>query len=193
MSPSLLEIAAAALTLASVLLTSHLKKALYPVGLLATGLYALVFWNAQLYASAALQAYFVVIQVYGWWFWSRGDRGREPMIGTWGWRVVGLLLIPASILTLIVSMALARLTDAAVPLGDTAILALSVLAQFLLDRKQIRHWAVWAVTDVIAIAVYGGQGLWVTAGLYVLLLANVGYGWMRWRRALHLQQHEAAA
>jgi nicotinamide mononucleotide transporter len=151
-----------------------------------------VFWNAQLYASAALQAYFVVIQLYGWWFWSQGDQGREPPIGTWSWRIVGLLLIPATVLTLIVSLALARLTDAAMPLGDTAILSLSVLAQFLLDRKQIRHWVVWAVTDVIAIGVYGAQGLWVTAGLYVLLLINVGYGWMRWRRALRLQQQVPA-
>ncbi|WP_168196783.1 nicotinamide riboside transporter PnuC [Brevundimonas sp. M20] len=185
---SLIEAFAAALTLISVLLTSHLKKALYPVGLLATGLYAVVFWNAQLYASAALQVWFVAIQLYGWWFWSRGDRGREPRIGTWGWGVVAALLIPATLLTLIVSLLLARLTDAAMPVGDTAILSLSVLAQFLLDRKQMRHWAVWAVTDVIAIGVYGAQGLWITAGLYVLLLINVGYGWMRWRRALRLQQ-----
>lgn len=192
MSLSLLEGLAAALTLISVLLTSHLRKALYPVGLAATALYAVVFWQAHLYASAALQAYFVVIQLYGWWFWSRGDAGREPGIGTWGWPTVGLLLLPAAALTIVISLALAGLTDAAMPVGDTAILTLSVLAQFLLDRKQIRHWPVWAVADVIAIFVYGAQGLWVTAGLYGLLLINVAYGWMRWRKALS-RQVEAAA
>lgn len=192
MSLSLLEALAAALTLASVILTSHLRKALYPVGLAATALYAVVFWQAHLYASAALQAYFIVIQLYGWWFWSRGDAGREPPIGTWRWTTIGLLLLPAAALTVGVSMALARLTDAVTPVWDTAILALSVLAQFLLDRKQIRHWIVWAVTDVIAVFVYGGQGLWVTAGLYLLLLINVAYGWIRWRRALRLQMDAAA-
>lgn len=184
---SLIEAAAALLTLASVLLTSHLKKGLYPVGIAATVLYAVVFWRAQLYASAALQAYFTLIQIYGWWFWSRGDRGREPAIGTWSWATVALLALPAAALTAVVSWGLATLTDAATPMWDTAILSLSVLAQFLLDRKQLKHWAVWAVTDVIAIGVYGGQGLWLTAGLYVLLLANVAYGWVLWRRALNAQ------
>jgi len=192
MSLSVLEGLAAALTLISVLLTSHLRKALYPVGLAATALYAIVFWQAHLYASAALQAYFVIIQLYGWWFWSRGDAGREPGIGTWGWPVIGALLVPAVILSVAVSLALAKLTDAAMPVGDTAILTLSVLAQFLLDRKQIRHWPVWAAADIIAVFVYGSQGLWVTAGLYALLLANVAYGWWRWRRALDRQRQALA-
>ena len=51
---SWLEILATAFTVASVLLTVHLKRSLYPVGIVATGLFFFVFWQAKLYASAGL-------------------------------------------------------------------------------------------------------------------------------------------
>ena len=85
-----IELLAGALTLASVLLAVRLKTALYPVGMAATVLYFVVFWHAKLYASAALQVYFTLVQVYGWWFWLRGAKGEAPPIGDWPWRTVAL-------------------------------------------------------------------------------------------------------
>jgi nicotinamide mononucleotide transporter len=181
MSP--LELAANLLTIASVLLTVHLKRSLYPVGMVATALFFFVFWDAKLYASAGLQVYFTLIQLYGWWYWTRGDQGREPPIRDWPWRTVLGLGLVAAAFTGLVSLALYRFTDARAPLLDTAILALSVLAQFLLDRKQMKNWAIWGLVDVLSIGVYAGQGLWLTAGLYVILFANVFYGWAVWRKA----------
>jgi nicotinamide mononucleotide transporter len=180
---SWLELAADVLTLASVVLTVLLRKSLYPVGIAATAIFFFVFWNARLYASAGLQVYFTVIQLYGWWFWRRGDRGREPPIGDWPWSTTGLFAVAAGVFTLAVSSALDRFTDARSPVLDTTVFAASVLAQFLLDRKQMKTWAVWAIVDLLSIVVYGGQKLWLTTGLYVLLLANAGIGWAAWRKA----------
>ena len=179
---TLIEILANLLTLASVLLTVHLKKSLYPVGMAATVLFFFVFWNAKLYASAGLQVYFTVIQIYGWWFWVKGQQGGEPSIGDWPWRTVALFGLGAVVVTAVISWVLFHFTDAKTPVGDTAILALSVLAQFLLDRKQMKNWIVWGVVDILSIYVYAEQKLWLTAGLYVLLLANVVYGWQVWRK-----------
>ncbi|NEX93344.1 nicotinamide riboside transporter PnuC [Caulobacter sp. 17J65-9] len=190
---SLLEIAATLCTVVSVFLTVHLKRALYPIGILGVVLFFFVFWNAKLYASAGLQVYFALIQLYGWWFWARGDRGREPPIGDWSWRTVGLFGLAAAAFTALTSWGLYALTDAQAPVLDTAILALSALAQFLLDRKQMKNWIVWGVVDLLSIYVYAGQQLWLTTGLYVLLFANVFYGWAIWRRAYGRQAPSPAA
>ncbi len=184
---SLLEILANVLTLISVLLTVHLRKSLYPVGLVATVLFFFVFWQARLYASAGLQIYFTVVQLYGWWFWSRGNHGKEPPVGDWPWRVVAPWALVALVLTGVIAFGLYRFTDAHMPWGDTAILALSILAQFLLDRKQIKNWTVWGAVDILSVYVYASQHLWLTAGLYVILFANVIYGWLTWRRELMRQ------
>jgi len=184
---SWLEILANLFTLVSVFLTVHLKKSLYPVGIVATVLFFFVFWKARLYASAGLQVYFTLIQVYGWWFWARGHDGHAPPIGDWPWRWVALLGLAAAVFTAGVSFALYRFTDAQTPAGDTAILALSVLAQFLLDRKQMKNWLVWGAVDVVSIIVYGRQHLWLTAFVYLILLSNVVYGWLVWRAVLKRQ------
>lgn len=188
---SWIEICATVLTLASVFLTVHLKRSLYPVGLAATALFFVVFWNARLYASAGLQVYFTLIQVYGWWFWARGDQGREPPIGDWSWARVGVAFVVAVGISVAGAVVLARLTNAQSPYLDTAIFALSVLAQFLLDRKQIKHWIVWGVVNLVSVYVYAGQGLWWTTALYGVLFANVFYGAWVWRRARRIQQAAA--
>ncbi len=177
---SWLEILAILFTLASVALTNFRKKSLYPVGIIGTTLFFFLFWNYQLYASAGLQVYFTLVQIYGWWFWYKGDKGREPFIGNWGWGTIGLLLIPVSAITLFITYGLDNFTNASTPFWDTHILCLSALAQFLLDRKQKKHWFVWAVVNVIAICVYGSQELWLTAFTYLILLANIPYGWYLW-------------
>lgn len=184
---SFLELLAAALTVISVALATRRHVALYPVGLLATGLYFFVFLDARLYSSAALQVYFTALQVYGWWFWLRGDRGGRPLIGNWSWTAVALLLVPAAAATVAISALLGLFTDAALPLADSGILTLSVLAQFLLDRKQVKTWPVWVVVNLLSIWVYGTSGLWPTAVLYGVLLVNAFYGWWSWARALKAQ------
>ena len=188
MTVSPIELAADVLTLASVVLTVFLRTSLYPVGIAATVLFFFVFWDAHLYSSAGLQVYFTVIQLYGWWFWKRGDHGQEPPIGDWPWTVIGGIGAIAAVFTVAAAWALDRFTDAQSPLGDTAIFAMSVLAQFLLDRKQLKSWYVWGVVDVLSIAVYSRQGLWLTTGLYVLLLINVAFGLATWRQARRTQR-----
>lgn len=179
---SWLEIFAILFTLASVFLTNLRKKSLYPIGIVGTILFFFVFWSAKLYASAGLQVYFTLVQLYGWWFWLKGNNGQEPNIGNWGWKTIGLLLIPVTVVTLLITYILNRATDANMAFWDTLILCLSVLAQFLLDRKQRKQWPVWAVVNVISIYVYSSQQLWLTTFTYVILLINIPFGWRLWNK-----------
>lgn len=176
------EIAATAATIISVLLTVRRSLWQYPVGIVATTLFFTVFWNARLYASGVLQIVFLLVQVYGWWFWMYGDAGHRPPIRSWP---IHRLLAVCAVATaggVLAALTLGNLTDARLPMADSLILGLSLGAQFLLDRKIIEHWAVWAVVNVLSIFVYASQGLTVTSLLYVALLLNTGWGWLVWRK-----------
>ena len=76
-----LEILATAATVAYVLFAVKRSLWQYPVGLLATVLFFFVFLEARLYASTALQVLFAAVQLYGWWYWLRGDHGKRPNMG----------------------------------------------------------------------------------------------------------------
>jgi nicotinamide mononucleotide transporter len=181
---SILEIFATISTVASVLLAVQRSIWQFPVGLAATTAFFFVFFQSQLYASTALQVFFSIIQLYGWWYWLRGDRGMPPRMSSVPIALVLILCGGAFLPALGISTLLTALTNARVAFMDSAIFTLSALAQFLLDRKKLETWIVWALVNLLSVFVYGSQELWLTAALYSGLLANCAWGWSEWRKEL---------
>lgn len=177
-----LELAATLLTLACVLLAVKRSIWTYPVGIVGTALFFVVFWQTRLYSSAWLQIVFIAAQAYGWWFWLYGAKGKAPRVGSWPWNAVAALCLGALVLAYGMARLIAAYTDANMALPDAAIFALSVAAQFLLDRKKIETWAVWGVVNALSVYVYASQQLWATTALYAFLFLNVFWGWHEWRK-----------
>ena len=70
----LIEAFAAALGVVNILLVIRRSLWNFPVGVTMVSLYFFVFWDAKLYSDALLQIFFLGIQLYGWWAWSRAER-----------------------------------------------------------------------------------------------------------------------
>jgi nicotinamide mononucleotide transporter len=201
---SAMELIAVVFTILSVAGATKLKISQYPVGIIGTIFYSFVFLNAKLYSSLALNVYFTVIQLYGWWYWMYGARKpavvdydaggagvevqaafrTKPPIGDWPWKVVAVWGLVAVALSVLVGNTVARYLHGSSALLDAAILSASVLAQFLLDRKQIKSWFVWMVVNVLSIIVYSEQKLVVSGVLYAALLVNAVYGYWNWRKQM---------
>jgi nicotinamide mononucleotide transporter len=75
---STIELVAAILVLVSVYLSTQEKIWAWPTAILAVTLYAMVFWQARLYAQVGLQLFFFGISVYGWYHWLYGGEGKTP-------------------------------------------------------------------------------------------------------------------
>jgi nicotinamide mononucleotide transporter len=179
-----LEIAATVFTLICVILSVKRSLWQFPFGVAGTGLFFFVVWDQKLYANAVLQVFFLAVQFYGWWYWTRGDKGARPPIRSADWKVVVGLCAAALALAGIGAWALETFTDAAMPLPDAGVFGLSLVAQFLLDRKRIENWPVWAVVNVVAVWLYASQGLWLFTGLYVFFFCNAFWGWWEWRKEM---------
>ncbi len=67
-----LEVIAVAITLAAVYLTTRQVIWCWPLGMVSVTLYALVFFEARLYADMGLQALYFGLAAYGWWAWLHG-------------------------------------------------------------------------------------------------------------------------
>jgi nicotinamide mononucleotide transporter len=65
---------------------------------------------------------------------------------------------------------------------DTQILGLSLLAQFMLDRKWIENWWVWLVVNPLTVVFAFRIDAGATALLSVLLTVNVAWGLLAWKR-----------
>lgn len=185
--PSTLEIASLVFTVASIYFAVKRNIWTYPVGILGTILYGLFYMgisnpSALSTPMVILQVVFTIDQAYGWWFWLYGDKGKEPRIR----RIGGLALtMGAGTLACFSVAGYGALNFAPwlhMGIVDTQVLGLSLLAQFMLDRKWIENWWVWLVVNPLTVFLSIEQHAYATAILYALLTLNVAWGLLAWRR-----------
>ena len=179
------EIIAAFLGVANIVLLVRRSIWNYPFGIAMVLLYGWVFFQARLYSDAALQVFFFVVQIYGWWNWlqardAEGLAKVEWMSGTA--RAIALAVI--AVATLGEGWYLANHTSDAAPWMDANTTAVSVVAQYLLSVRKIENWVLWIATDVVQIGLYAWKGLYPTTALYVVFLVLSVLGLREWRRQL---------
>ena len=178
---SALELVAFATGLACVWLTKQMRVANWPVGLVSVGCYGLLFFHAKLYADAALQAFFFLFGIWGWRAWAAG-RGVNPDTVTVsthaeyiGIAAIALVFVPA------IAWLLVAFTDSPVPIADSAIFVLSLLALWAQMRKKLESWWLWIVVDLISIPIYLSRKLLLSALLYGVFLALCIAGLRAWQ------------
>lgn len=191
----MLEQIAVACGLANIYLTVRQNIWCWPVGVVMVSLYIYIFFNAKLYSDAGLNVFFLVMQFYGWYQWTRGGvdhaRSLSPVTRLrptgWAWTIGGVLTGTA-----VLGTVMSRFTDAALPYPDAFTTLLSVFAQFLLTRKVLDNWTLWIVADVVYIGIYSSKELYWTAGLYVVFLVLCVKGYRDWKRSLATDEGHGA-
>ena len=147
-------------------------------------LYFVLFARAGLVMQSALQIFFIVMAVYGWRQW-RGTAVDAPApVRRWPAQRHVLALAAIALATAINGALIGRDGDSLVPYVDAAVAWGSVLTTWLVARKLLENWLYWIVIDVAAAALYGSQGLYATAVLYLLYAALAARGFQAWRRDL---------
>lgn len=176
-----LEVAAAGLGLANVALLWRRSIWNYPFGMAMVSLYAAIFWQARLYSEAGLQAFFFAINIYGWVLWRRNGGEAGPVEVGWMSARQRLVWAAATVgASLSLGWLMHRFTNAVLPFADSAIAGASIAAQFLLSFRRVENWVLWIGIDVAAIALYIDRELFLTAGLYALLLVLSVLGLRDW-------------
>jgi nicotinamide mononucleotide transporter len=152
----------------------------WPVGLLTSIIYVWVFFVSKLYADMGLQMYYVVISIYGWYEWLRGNQTNhsEPIqVSHLSIKLGYILSIVSLLLFLLIWFILKNYTDSPVPMADGLATALSIVATWMLARKILEHWLVWIFVDAFSIGLFWYKDLHPTVILFVVytVMAYIGY------------------
>lgn len=180
-----LEFVAVVVTLAAVFLTTRQVIWCWPLGLVSVSLYAVVFWQAKLYADMGLQGLYFALALYGWWSWLRGgeDHGKLEVSSASNRQRLALL-VAATLGGVLLGQTLSRFTDASLPFMDSLLTSFSIAAQWMQARKLLENWLVWLAVDVFYVGMFLYKGLYLTAGLYAVFLYLAALGFIQWRRSM---------
>lgn len=189
-------------------LASLEKIANYAFGLINVTLFAVIFFQIQLYASLLLQLFFFVANIYGWYAWSRQTSDHQqalkirwlPLPKLLGWGAA--IVVAIALMTRYIDPVFALLTQTAVslmqvlglnvampqlqpdafPFWDSCMMVLSIAAMVLMTRKYVENWLLWVIINVISVMIFARQGVYAMALEYALLTfiaLNGSWLWMK--------------
>lgn len=157
----------------------------FPVGIANNIFLFFVFLDAKIYGDMSLQVVYLALGIHGWRSWLRGKGVSEelrPRYLTPRGTVLTLVLgvAPATFVLMPILKALGGMATGL----DALTTALSLTAQYLLNRKFIQNWWFWITADVLYIYLYLDRGLQLTAILYAAFVPLCITGLIAWNRAL---------
>ncbi|MCK4879992.1 MAG: nicotinamide mononucleotide transporter [Bacteroidales bacterium] len=171
-----------------VILEVKQNRLLWPLGIITSAAYVYIFFAGKFYADMGLQVYYVLISIYGWYYWSRGGskraKGELPVVRI-NRQQLFLLFLTFALSWVGIYFVLDRYTDSTVPLGDSFTTALAIVATWMLTRKIIEQWFLWIIANVVSIGLYIYKGLYPTVILYAVYAGMAVYGYMEWKRSMN--------
>jgi len=170
-----------------VILEVKQNRLLWPLGIITSAAYIYIFFSGKFYADMGLQIYYVLISIYGWYYWSRGGskaaKGELPVHRINRQQLL-LLFLTFALSWAGIYFVLVRFTDSTVPMGDSLTTALAIVATWMLTRKIIEQWFLWIIANVVSIGLYIYKGLYPTVILYVVYAGMAVYGYLEWKRSM---------
>jgi nicotinamide mononucleotide transporter len=160
------EAVAVALAVTYLILAAQENLWCWACAFISSALYTWVFWSVNLYMEAALNVFYVVMAVVGWWQWRAGTQDTGFGIRTLSLPQHGMLVAAMFILAGLNGWLMGRFTDAAWPFVDSFTTWSSIITTFLVVRKVL----------------YLDRGLYLTVLLFAIYLVIVVFGYLNWRR-----------
>jgi nicotinamide mononucleotide transporter len=179
------EIFGAVTGLAYVILEIKQRKLMWIVGGISALVYSLIFLNSSLFAAMALQLYFFFASIYGWIAWSKKGESTntdEPFVVPLSLNRGIISAAISALIFFVIWYVLANFSNDPMPVTDSLIASLSMLATYWVSKKHIQHWLVWIVADILAVDMYFSQGLYATTALYFIYIVAATAGFIHWRK-----------
>ena len=154
---------------------------------------AIVFLNEKLYASMALNVYYVITAIWGLFTWIRDSRKLRTEsvaetdntgkihLSKLTWKIVLISIVCFLILTPVIYKILIWLGDSSSIL-DAIVLVMSIIATVWLVKSYPQQWLVWIVADILSTTLCLTQGMYWMAALYAFYTLSAVYGFIHWKK-----------
>ena len=180
-----LEFIAVFLGILSVIFAKMNKIAVYPTGLISTGIFVYLLFHFKLLGDMIINAYFFFMSIYGWFYWSYKREGqiinKVSYSSNKDYVIVALIFLISLILISIIYKLFNVFTSWSAYI-DTLTTGIFFVAMWLMARRKVESWIFWIIGDLISIPLYLYKGLAITTIQYFIftIIAVMGYkSWVK--------------
>jgi nicotinamide mononucleotide transporter len=159
----------------------------WPFAIISVIIYIFIFYKSHLFADMGLQFYFLVTNIYGWYFWSKKPLTEQKAPVKLIKKTEILLSVLAIMVFTFLLGSVLKYTTASYPYVDSFCTACSLVAQVFLARKVLENWLIWIFVDIIYVGVYLFKELHLTAIMYAIYVAIALLGYIDWKKAYRKQ------
>jgi nicotinamide mononucleotide transporter len=147
---------------------------------ISTGIYIYLFHSVSLLSESLLNVYYLLMAVYGWYQWRRGNHHEGRKIISWSFRKHGLLIILTGLMVPLLGYTMNQL-GASMPYLDAFTTCFAVLATVMVAHKVLENWHYWLVINVTSVYLFSSKELYLTAAMFVLYVVLTIIGYINWK------------
>jgi len=190
-----LELIAVAASLLYVLLAAKGNIWCWPAAILSTVLYTVIFYDVYLWMDSALQLYYLLMAVYGWFCWQKNTQSKSTaakvlLYSQWSLQRHSIAILVLILLSIMLGWLMATYTPTHFPYLDSATTVFAVFATYLVTQKVLENWLYFIVIDFVSIYLYIEKSLIPTAALFSAYVVLAGYGYWQWRKKYKAQLNQ---
>lgn len=168
----------------NVFLTVREKIWSWPIGILNAAFSAVVFQERGLYSDFGLQFVYIAMSIYGWYQWLHGGVQKTELhvtaTSSRTWIILLALGLGGWVLLYTIT---SRIPGTKLPLVDAALVASSLVAQWMMTRKLRETWMLWMVINIVYVIafIYRSLNLYAVLNTVYGVLAVLGH--IEWTRS----------
>ncbi len=165
----------------------------YLFGIISILISLFVLYSSKLYADIILNLYYLVMSIYGWFYWKFGRQKEETPISysTYNdyFKAIGIVLTCFTLM----SYWLRFHTNSDVPYWDAWVSAFAWAGMWLMAKRKLENWIFLNISNSISIPLLIYKELYVYAGLTVFLFIVGTSGYFKWRKIIKDERRTQAA
>lgn len=165
----------------------------YLFGIVAVLISIWVLYHSQLYADILLNLYYLIMSIYGWFYWKMGKNKQEqPISYSNSIDQRNTLVILLGCFFLMVFW-LKGYTNSDVPYWDSIVCAFAWSGMYLMAKRKIENWIYLNISNLISIPLLIYKELYIYAGLTAFLFVVAVSGYIKWKKIIELNKKNSYA
>ncbi|MGS0749267.1 nicotinamide riboside transporter PnuC [Halpernia sp. GG3] len=174
----------------------------YPTGIISTGIYIFIMFNAGYLGDMMINFYYTVMSIYGWVLWSENSKDHihieveKADRETWQYSII--LFAVSMVLVIFIyyfkpyidnhfSMNGVKLNLNHMDKGnwmDVFTTSIFLVGMWLMAKRKIENWLFWIVGDLICIPMLVYRGLGITSLQYLIFTIMAVIGYFEWKKSI---------